>query len=170
MGVPKQKPGQSKQDYGTPRDFLDAIEARWGNLDVDLACREDNKKAPIAVTAERNSLLVPWAKEFPDLNLWLNPPFGHIEPWAEKCAYEGQFMRRGKIFLLTPASIGANWYEDHVIGKAMVLGLGPRMIFEGANINPKTGKSDPYPKDLSLSIFAPGIHGHGFWRWKDNKR
>jgi hypothetical protein len=30
--MPEQKPGRSKQDYGTPWDFIKAVEARFGKL------------------------------------------------------------------------------------------------------------------------------------------
>lgn len=157
--MPAQNKGTSKQDYETPRDFLDAVEARWGALDVDLACTLANAKAPMAIAEENvDSLTVPWAAGYRDRNLWLNPPFKLIDPWAEKCALEGPKMGRGRIFMLTPASIGTNWFHEHVRGKAMVLGISPRLTFVGA--------SDPYPKDLMLSIFAPGMVGFDSWRWK----
>ncbi len=164
MSVPQQKPTESRQDFETPRDFLDALEARWGKLDVDLACRTDNCKASAGYHLDKdiNSLQQPWADEFPDGNCWLNPEFGNIEPFARKCAIEGPKFKKGKIFLLTPASIGTNWYAQYVYGRAMVIGLSPRITFVGA--------SQGYPKDLSLSIFGPGIHGHGVWRWKGEAR
>jgi hypothetical protein len=55
--VPKQKPGKSKQDYGTPWELIRAIEARWGKLTIDLAARADNAKAPLFITPEENSLI-----------------------------------------------------------------------------------------------------------------
>ena len=39
----------------------------------------------------------------------------------------------------------------------MVLGLSPRLTFEGTD--------DPYPKDLMLSVFGYGLSGFGTWRW-----
>lgn len=44
MGMPAQKPGKSKQDYGTPKDFIDAVAARFGPLVVDLAAHAGNAK------------------------------------------------------------------------------------------------------------------------------
>jgi len=35
--VPAQKPGRSKQDYATPREFLDAVEQKFGPIGWDLA-------------------------------------------------------------------------------------------------------------------------------------
>lgn len=157
--MPRQNRATSKQDYETPPDFLAAIAARWGTIDVDLAARADNAKAAVFVTPEEDTLTVPWAERFMNLNCFLNPEFRDIDPYAEKCAYEGSLIQRGRIFMLTPASIGTNWFSRHVEGRAMVLGLAPRLRF--------VGEREYYPKDLMLSIFAPGIHGFGTWRWKD---
>ena len=40
--MPAQKPGSSKQDYSTPRAFLDAVEKRFGRIKWDLAAHERN--------------------------------------------------------------------------------------------------------------------------------
>lgn len=44
MSEPIQKPGRSKQDYGTPWEFIRAVERRWGKLHVDLAAHSENAK------------------------------------------------------------------------------------------------------------------------------
>ena len=151
--------GRSKQDYGTPWEFIRAVEKRFGPLVADLACTTENAKAPKGYYYDRgvDSLHEPWAEEFPDGNLWLNPPFANIDAWAEKCATE-MMKRSGAIFLLTPASIGTDWFATHVHRKAVVFGLSLRLTFEGT--------SDPYPKDLMLSVFTFGISGFDTWRWK----
>ena len=87
---------------------------------------------------------------------WLNPPFGHIAPWARQCESYG--VEGYKILLLTPASIGSNWFASYVFQKAMVLALNPRLTFKGC--------TDPYPKDLMLSLFGFGYSGFDLWRWK----
>lgn len=155
---PVQKPGRSKQDYGTPMAFIHAVEDRFGSLRFDLACTSENCKAPAGYYFDEgvDSLKQEWAKDWTDGNLWLNPPFGDIAPWAAKCHAESQ-KRRGAIFLLTPASIGSNWFAEHVHRKARVLGLSPRMSFEGTTA--------PYPKDLMLSIFGLAFGGFDVWRW-----
>lgn len=155
--APKQKPGKSRQDYATPRSFIEAVEARFGKMHVDLAATASNAKAPCFITPEEDSLSVEWSAKWHDGNCWLNPPFSNIEPWAAKCAEESRKMHRGKIFLLTPASIGTNWFAKYVLGHAVVLGISPRLTFEG--------EKDPYPKDLSLAVYASGLHGFDCWRW-----
>jgi phage N-6-adenine-methyltransferase len=155
--MPVQKPGKSKQDYGTPLEFIRAVEARFGPLVCDLAASAENAKAPLYCDIERDSLTVSWSTEHPTGNLWLNPEFADIDPWAAKCAEEST-KRHGLILLLTPASVGSNWFAKHVNRKAMVLGLSPRLQFEGTTA--------PYPKDLMLSVFGMGLSGFDCWRWK----
>jgi len=149
--------GGSKQDYGTPLDFLRAVHNRFGLLSWDLACTSENCKAPAGFYFDQgeDALAQPWGGLLG--NLWLNPEFANIEPWAAKLAAECRDRSAFALFL-TPASVGANWYARHVHGKAFVLGLSPRLTFEGT--------SDPYPKDLILSVYGFGLHGFDTWRWK----
>lgn len=151
---------ETKQDYGTPIEFIQAIERRFGSLDWDLAANAENRKAPQWIGEEEDSLSVQWAGRG---KMWLNPPFKHIEPWAEKCAKDR--LPSDRIFFLTPASVGTNWFWDHVFGNALVLPIHPRLTFDGAPINPKKGKPDVYPKDLMLSVFGldPGF---ARWTWE----
>ncbi len=154
---PIQKPGRSKQDYGTPREFIAACEARFGPIVCDLAASAHNTKCATYYDEARDSLSVDWSAEHPTGTLWLNPEFADIGPWAAKCALEST-RRHGLILFLTPASIGSNWFAEHVNRRAMVLGLSPRLQFEGTTA--------PYPKDLSLSVFGHGLSGFDCWRWK----
>ncbi len=154
--MPAQKPHRSKQDYGTPWELIHAVERRFGKLDVDLAARADNAKAPLFVTPQEDSLSVGWAARFSGALGWLNPEFADIAPWARKCHQETQLGFR--VIMLTPASVGANWFAEHVHGRALVLALSPRITFEGTK--------DPYPKDCMLSVFGIGEKTFDVWRWK----
>lgn len=152
--MPQQKPGRSKQTVETPADFLLAVTRRFGRLDLDLAATEQNKKAPRCFTTEQDSLRQDWGRCRG--NLWLNPPYGNIGQWAKKCADDGGTEAR-RILFLVPASVGANWYFDHVHGQALVLALSPRLKF--------VGHSNPYPKDLILAVYGLPA-GFECWRWK----
>ncbi|HVJ20148.1 MAG TPA: DNA N-6-adenine-methyltransferase [Polyangiaceae bacterium] len=152
---PVQKPGKSFQAYETPRDFLDAVERRFGSLAWDLACTAENAKAPSRITSEQDALAVDWSVHCARWLCWLNPEFGNIAPWAEKCAVESQ--RGCRILMLTPASVGSNWFQQWVVPYAHVLELSPRLSFDGKN---------PFPKDLILSVYMHGLTGRSHWRWK----
>ena len=83
--------GKSRQDFGTPIAFIRAVEGRWGPMVHDLACTRANAKAPSGYYFDEgiDALGQNWSKDFPTGNLWINPPFAHIDPWAEKCAWHG---------------------------------------------------------------------------------
>lgn len=145
--------GASRQDYATPPDFMAAVTKRFGEIDVDLAASRENAKAFRFITEDMDSLQEPWHNH--GGLLWLNPPFDDIAPWAAKCASEAELGAR--ILFLTPASVGANWFAQHVHGRAHVIALNGRMSFDG---------KAPYPKDCILSVFGFGVNGFSVWRWK----
>ncbi len=174
--MPRQQSSTSRQDYETPPELIEAVSLRFGALEVDLACghREqttmpleglypDTRKAPIGLRwPDVDSLSVSWAEHYGDSICWLNPPFKDCDVWAAKCAREAiHFGERGRIILLTPASVGANWFTDSVWLRAQVIPLSPRITF--------VGEADAFPKDCMLSIFGrtPPARADAFepWRW-----
>jgi phage N-6-adenine-methyltransferase len=136
--------------------FVRACEARFGSFDLDLAASTENAKAPYFYTREEDTFTKDWG--LGDRTQFLNPEFADIEPYVAKLAAECRH-RRGLTLLLTPASIGCAWFSRHVLGKAVVLGLSPRLTFEGTTA--------PYPKDLMLSVYGFGLHGFDQWRWTE---
>lgn len=162
MTEPTQKPGRSKQDYGTPEAFIDAIARRFGRPDFDLAASTTNAKAAAFFTLEagQDSLKQDWAKLRNEHGeaaqvAFLNPPFGNIRPWAAKLDAECRFLPRWTL-MLVPASMGSLWWNDHVLGKCQADGV-TRMQFVDAD--------SLYPKDLALCCYGYGVTGHGFWQW-----
>ncbi len=170
----------SEQVVATPWAFIRAVEAKFGMLHVDLAATDENRKAPVWITPERDTFSVNWAHVLSGSLGWLNPEFDPMEKWVEKCAIEQQ---RGAEFLaLAPASIGTNWFWDHVQPFATVYSIG-RIPFEGSHNkypkgHPKAGQRRcagppvcmgccPYPKDLILSHYNQNPnHELQRWRWK----
>ena len=165
MGLSKTGPtinkGGSKQDYSTPKDFIEAVVSRFGPLAFDLAASADNTKAPQYFDEEDNALSRDWSKL--EGNLWLNPPFSDIAPWAAKCvqtqtAIDVKIDPSRRILFLVPASVGSDWYRFYVRDFAYVLALSPRLKFEGCE--------DAYPKDCILAVYGHGFRGFDTWRWK----
>lgn len=155
MTMPKQKPGRSKQDYGTPIEFLDAVMAKLGisEFDIDLAASADNAVASLFYDKEQNSLVQPW-----DIGTgwnWLNPEFANIGPWVARALYHARNYGT-KTAVLIPASVGANWWRDFVHDKCRVLFLNGRIHFVGCD--------DPYPKDCALLLYGEAP-GYDVWSW-----
>ncbi len=146
--------GSSKQDFATPDDFLEALQLRLGPIVIDLAAHELNAVGHRWFDLRTDSLKQPW-NEIDGLQ-WLNPEFDDIDTWAEKCSAEGKFG--AQIAMLTPASIGTNWFADHAFREALTLGIRPRLKFKGAE--------QGYPKDLALTLWGMGVSGFGIYHWK----
>ncbi len=152
---PTIKRGRSRQDYATPREFIDAVEKRFGKIDIDLAASADNAVGGQFIAKERDSLADDCAW-YPGRPLcWLNPEFSNITPWARKCAI--QSANGARILFLTPASVGSEWFREFVEPNAVTLFLNPRLCFDGVA---------PYPRDCQLSVFWGGLRGAQSWRWK----
>jgi phage N-6-adenine-methyltransferase len=162
--MPQQKPGRSVQEVGTPRELLDAVEARFGFFGVDLAALKSNRVVgPYCGPDHHNEhmrdalgLACQWNWSQATGLRWLNPPYNNIAPWAEKCA-EQSAIGPCRIAFLVPASVGSNWFADHVDGKALVLFLRPRLTF--------VGHTQCYPKDLILALYGEKP-GYECWRWR----
>jgi len=156
--MPVQKPGRSVQEVGTPKEFLAAVQLRFGRIGLDLAANKDNAVCAVwfgpghHLPGCEDSLSRNWSM-YCGL-LWLNPPYADIGKWAKKCAsYDGTGT---KIAMLIPAAIGTNYFREYIHGKALVLALSPRLTFVGHNT--------VYPKDLILAVYGvkPGFE---CWRW-----
>jgi len=158
MAEPKNNRGNSKQDYQTPTNFMGAVVERFGEMQFDLAATKENAKALNYYTEEDDALIQDWTQL--KGNLWLNPPFAKIAPWAKKC--KNSLGGGRTIFLLTPAAVGSNWYLENIHYKqnVCVLALNPRLSFDGKN---------PFPKDCMLSIFSNTAYIFDFifdvWKW-----
>jgi len=132
----------SRQDYKTPDNFMRAVKQKFGTPGWDLAASSHNWQCHYYYDEIKNSLVQDWASL--ETLLWLNPPFNDIAPWAAKCASE---VRRGaEILFLVPASVGSEWFAEHVYQKANVYLLRGRLSFDGKS---------PYPKDCLLAHYTP---------------
>jgi phage N-6-adenine-methyltransferase len=150
---------KSKQDWQTPDDFLSAVQERFGMLEFDLAAADGQEVLKLShFTLKQDSLLQPWPAREGKL-CWLNPPFKNIAPWAAKCAEH--VGAEGAILMLTPASIGTEWYRIFAWNSALTIGVNPRITFKGCTTT--------YPKDLMLTCWGRrflATPSFEVWRWK----
>ena len=148
--------GTSRQDWETPTELIEAVEARFGRITFDLAAEGDNAKHASHFKPADNALVQPWPRSG---LCWLNPPFANIGPWASKCREEA--AKGSRIAFLTPAAVGSNWFRDHVFGRALVVFLNGRITFVGAE--------QGYPKDCMISIFDARLPpAFDTWAWRDS--
>ena len=158
MTMPQQKPGKSRQDYGTPPELLEAVKKRLHirEFAIDLAASYENSVASqfyheqdSALEEDNGWVFNGWC--------WLNPPYSNIAPWVEKAAKEAQHGTQ--IAVLIPASVGANWWRDWVEPYSYQSFLNGRLTF--------VGETTPYPKDCALLLYHPWqFTGHEIWNWR----
>jgi len=144
---------KTKQDYQTDPRLYSPLHQHFG-FNYDLACNKENKLCKFGITPSEDSLSVDW--HLLEGYLWLNPPFAKIEPWAKKCYEES--LEGAKIVMLTPASVGSNWFHDWIYKKAWVRFLNGRLTY--------VGHKSPYPKDCQISIFDGINFGMDVWDWR----
>lgn len=145
---------RSLQVVATPWEFIRAAEAKFGPIAVDLAATAENAKAKVFITPKIDTFKQDWTEWLQGGLGWLNPEFDPMSKWV---AYSAAQQRLGAEFLaLAPASIGSNWFWDHVQPYATVYSVG-RIKF--------VGSKDVYPKDLILSHYNQRPN-HELQRWK----
>lgn len=156
-------PHRSKQNYATPEAFVVSAKRRLGidRFEHDFAADQFNAKALTYFDEARDALSVPdWHTYIEGGWGWLNPPYTDIDPWARRCK-ELKWRHGGSIAFLVPASVGSNWFRDHVDGHARVLLLNGRIPF----IPDKP--TWLYPKDCILCLYSPDVlHGYEVWDWR----
>jgi len=152
----------SRQDWGTPPEFIAAVEKRFGSIDLDLAATSENSVSTHhygpGSDCEDDAFKRDWSVS--KGTQFLNPPFDSIAKFSAKMCHECR-DRRGFSLLLVPASVDANWFrkcEEY----GFVLILEDRLTFVGSD--------QPYPKGLALIVFGFGIVGRGRWHWDFRKR
>lgn len=159
--TPPQKPGRSKQDYGTPPEFLSAVKRRLGikRFDCDLAASAENAVVRNCYYTKSDDALRLRSWLVAGGWNWLNPPYSNIAPWVKRACLERD-TRGVQTAVLIPAAVGSNWWRDWVHEKARVRFLNPRLTFVGCK--------DPYPKDCALLLYddADSSDFYDVWTWR----
>lgn len=147
------------QNYRTPPELLAAVQERFGKIQFDLACGLDDAVAPMGYHhPQYDALERDWYEELMGLTCWANPPFGLSGEFARKAAESQRGIHSPHILLLVQASVGSNWFAEHVHGKARVLALSPRVKF--------VGMAQGINRDLMLCCYGPWQPEFLPWRWK----
>jgi phage N-6-adenine-methyltransferase len=94
------------------------------HFDLDVAATSQNTKCPRFYIKVENGLVQVWFG-----NVWLNPPYGEIEPWLKK-AWEYVQTGKGVVVALLPIWPTAPWFQKYVIHGHIRL-LTTRVSFAG---------------------------------------
>lgn len=142
-------------DWATPQDLFDRLNAEFGPFDLDACATLSNSKCETFISPSDNGLRVPhwlsWSKDpeygdYLNYRIWMNPPYGReIGKWVQKAYEESQ--KGCLVCCLLPARTDTKWFHDYCT-KGEIRFLRGRVKFGGA----KTGA--PFPS--MVVVFRPG--------------
>ena len=131
-------------DWPTPQEFFDRMNALHGPLELDVCASPTNAKCPRYYTRDDDGLAQSW-----DGKCWMNPPYGRtIGLWMRKAYEESQ--RGALVVCLVPARTDTAWWHDYAI-KGQITFLRGRLKF-GGHVN-----SAPFPS--ATVVFLPNAAG-----------
>lgn len=128
-------------DWSTPQDFFDAVNAEFGPLELDVAASDKNHKCPQYFTEYVDGLSASWL----GFKCWMNPPYGRtIGKWVAKAAFEAS--KGCTVVALLPARTDTRYFHDHIYNKpgVEIRFLRGRLKFGGAK------NSAPFPSMLVI--------------------
>lgn len=104
----------AKQDWGTPQDFFDDVDAEF-HFTLDAAADHENTKCVMWFTEEQDALKQRWFGR-----VWVNPPYGRgiTGKWVRR-AYEQIYGRTDDdrpsiIVMLLPARTDTSYFHDYI--------------------------------------------------------
>ena len=138
----------ARQDWETPQDFFDPINAEF-KFTLDAAASAKNTKVKgNFFSASDDGLTQKWKKH----RVWLNPPYGEgkkpISAWVAKAYAES--LTGATTVILIPARTNTNWFHDICLAKGEVRFVRGRPKFGGA--------THGLPQPLCLVVFRPPKH------------
>lgn len=118
----------AKDDWETPQDFFDSLNAEFG-FTLDPAADDRNHKCAQYYTKEQDGLSQDWTGE----TVFVNPPYGRIETgrWVEKAYNESQ-KPGTTVVMLIPARTDTKWFHGYIEGKAEIRFVKGRLKFGGS--------------------------------------
>ena len=128
------------EEWATPQDLFDQLNAEFG-FTLDTAACAENAKCPRFYTKEDDGLSKPW-----EGTVWCNPPYGKtIGLWMKK-GYESS-LAGATVVMLVHSRTDTRWFHDWVYHKAELRFLRGRLKFGGSK--------HPAPFPSMLVVYRP---------------
>ena len=113
-------------NWATPKQFFRQLNDVF-HFTLDVCASASNHKCNRYFDINDNGLARNWDGEI----AWMNPPYGRrIIHWVKKAS-----ETKGVVVGLLPSRTDPKWFQDYVLGKAIVIYLGGRLRF-GDGIKP----------------------------------
>jgi phage N-6-adenine-methyltransferase len=130
----------SSDHWATPWPIVRALEAEFGEFNLDPCCRKENAKARRFYTLENNGLAQQWFGR-----VFMNPPYSKPGPWLEKAIMETQPGHALIVVALLPVRTDTRWFHTLVKDRAEVRFIQGRIKWIGWQ-----GTPIPQPKDPNM--------------------
>jgi site-specific DNA-methyltransferase (adenine-specific) len=133
-------------EWATPQEFYDAINARFG-FTCDVCALPENAKHKNYYTPDVNGLVQAWSGV-----CWMNPPYNNVPVWVEKAYQESQ---RGitVVALLASRSSETVWWHNYVMRASEIWFVKNRLHFAKGGIRSRSNHAS------TIVIFTPFCSG-----------
>lgn len=101
----KQLFSSTSDDWSTPQDFFDELDALFG-FTLDPCATKKNAKCDKYFTKRDNGLIQSWAGH----RVFCNPPYSNVADWVIKCHEE----KDAQTVLLIPARTDTRWFHNYI--------------------------------------------------------
>lgn len=169
----------AQQEWATPPDLWVAIEARFGEIDIDVCASKENSKCGniryINKYDDGLSNEEDWirdSKESGEIlrSAYCNPGFKTPLPWAQKAYSEAQRHKDSLVLQLGLTNHSAKWRDYAHAHAEEALLLRPRPQFISAPGIDQTSNR----REITLFVYRHDskilVPGNVFvWNWKENK-
>lgn len=132
----------NKQDWGTPIDFFNKLDAEF-HFTLDVCANEQNHKCARYFNESDDGLSQDWSGEV----VFCNPPYSPVgkiqDQWVKKCYEES---KHATVVALLPARTDTKRFHEYILPHCEIRFVEGRIKFDG-------GK-DPAPFPSMVCIFG----------------
>jgi phage N-6-adenine-methyltransferase len=148
----------SRQDWRTPREFIEAMYLAGMGPYIDVMADEENAVCTNFWTKERDALSDIWP-----LYAYCNPPFNLISDVVTHLE-QGRFVHT--CYLLTPNSTETKWFQRLAKLDGQCLFLAPRLNFTHPDEKGSGAGFGCVLWVIKKDQLIPGMR-YGHWNWKE---
>ena len=107
-------------EWGTPQQFFDNMNKRFGPFTLDAAASDLNHKCEHYYTKQDDALRLNWQECWSTLKgesgqgvVWCNPPYGHgVGKWVQKAVEEVEAGHVKRVVMLLRSTTDVKWFHD----------------------------------------------------------
>jgi phage N-6-adenine-methyltransferase len=155
----------NQQDWRTPRELFQKIQAVAGPFDLDAAADRHNTLCEMFFSEDYSALVHEWAVYVGDAHtrVWLNPPYGKALPlFAARAVAQVTGYKSVEVWMLVPARVDTRWWNALMTKAVSVRFMKGRVKFERED---GARDSAPFPTAV-IQLRHDGGKPEVFWGWK----